>query len=341
MHLVTGASGMLGSHLAEQLRRRDLPVRCLIRPSTLERGNVYTRFLEQIGCELVPGELSDQASLTQAAKGCEVVFHSAAKVGDWGPWSEFVEFTVNGTRRVIEACKQAGVRRLLHISSISTYGHRNGEGQVFDETTSLGYGLYRWAYYSRSKVMADRILLEEYQKNGFPVTIVRPSWIYGDRDRATVGRMVRALRAGKAKVIGDGNNRLNLCYAGNIADGAVLAALDPDSVGESYNFADDGHITLSEYWAKVAEYSGTRPPSRHVPYWLAYRAGFVMECAGRLLRSSKPPLATRYSCWLMGRRCFFTSEKARTRLGWKSTVSYDEGIRRAVSWWLENADQPD
>lgn len=338
MNLLTGATGLLGSHIAEQLRLGHQPVRCVVRPETLQQNGSAVQFLREIGCELVPGELTDQDSLTQAAQGCQVVYHTAARVGDWGPWSQFQEYTINGTRRMIEACKKNGVARLLHISSISTYGHRNGKGQVFDETTPLGFGLHKWAYYSRAKVLADQLLLRELEENNFPVTIVRPSWIYGERDRSSVGRMIRAMRSGTAKIIGDGTNRLNLCYAGNIARCAIQAANDSDSIGQAYNAADDGFITLNDFWAKVAQFAGVNPPTKHVPYWLAYRAGFVMECWGRMVGSKTAPLVTRYSAWLMGRQCFFSSEKARQRLGWKTAIGYDEGLKRSVDWWLKNLD---
>src|SRR5512146_942901 len=121
MNLVTGASGLLGSHIVEQLRLRGRPVRVLVR-----RGS-DRKWLETQGVEFAEGDLNDRASLERACAGVENIYHSAARVGDWGPWEEFVQYTIEGTRNLAEAAEKAGCHRFLHISSISSYGHPDGE----------------------------------------------------------------------------------------------------------------------------------------------------------------------------------------------------------------------
>ncbi|MCJ7544245.1 MAG: epimerase, partial [Phycisphaerae bacterium] len=132
-------------------------------------------------------------------------------------------------------------------------------------------------------------------------------------------------------------NRLNLTYAGNQAEGCILAATSERAIGQTYNLSNDGEITLSEYFNKIAACLGARPVTRRVPYRLAYVAAFVMEVFGHALRRKDPPLVTRYAVWLMGRRCTFSCEKARRELGWQPTVRYDEGIEQTVRWCLANA----
>ena len=270
-------------------------------------------------------------------EGVRTVYHAAAKVGDGGPWSEFVALSIDGTRHMIEAAGRAGVERFVHISSISAYGHPDGEGLVLDETAPLGQRLHRWSYYSRAKVEAERIVSAAHRRGDVPVTIVRPSWLYGERDRASMPRLIRAIRAGKTKLIGDGRNRLNLTYAGNEADGCILAANSPQAAGEAYNLCNDGVITQAEYFNRIAEQIGAPPVTRRVPYRVARSAAFLMELFGHLLRRRTPPLVTRYSVWLIGRRCFFSTRKIETQLGWRPAVGYDEGIARAVAWALEHA----
>jgi nucleoside-diphosphate-sugar epimerase len=333
MNLVTGATGLLGSHIAERLAAGGKPVRALV------RNGSDTSFLDKLGVEKTYGGLTDSESLVQACDGADVVYHSAAHVGDWGAWEPFEQITIDGTRSLMEAAKKAGVRRFVHISSISAYGIVNGEGLVLDESAPLGRNLYRWAYYCRSKVLAEELLWEAHRTQSFPLTVIRPSWLYGERDRASIGRLISAIRSGKAKKIGPGDNRLNLVYAGNVADAAILAAESEKALGEAYNCCHDGAITQSEYLARIAEAIGAEPVTKTVPYRLAYRAAFLMEVFGRLFRRKIPPLVTRYSVWLMGRRCFFECRKLADELGWKSAVDYDTGIRRAVEWRLadENA----
>jgi len=168
------------------------------------------------------------------------------------------------------------------------------------------------------------------------VTVIRPSWLYGERDRASMPRMIKAIRNGKAKIIGDGTNRLNLTYAGNEADGCILAASSPKAVGEAYNLCNDGEITLQEYFDRVAAQIGCKNVRKHVPYAVAKKAGFIMELVGHMVGRKSPPLVTRYSVWLMGRRVFFSSEKIRRELGWQPAVGYSEGIARSVEWALKH-----
>jgi len=328
--LITGATGLLGSHIAEQLHKRGRKVRALVRSTS------DTAFLESIGCEFVHGDVTDRTSLEEACRGVDVVYHAAARVGDWGPWEEFVAITIDGTRNLLDAAVAAGVKRFLHISSISVYGYVDGEGTSFDETTPLGYRLYKWAYYSRAKVRAEQIVWEYHRTGKIPVTVSRPSWLYGERDRATLGRLIDSIRRGKCKLIGDGNNRLNVVHAANAAEAAILAAESPNAIGEAYNCSNDGVLTQSGYFNKIAQALGEPPVTRRVPYRVAKTAAFVFECFGHAFKRKDPPLVTRYAVWLIGRRAFFETQKAREHLGWTPTISYDQGIPAAVKWYLDN-----
>jgi nucleoside-diphosphate-sugar epimerase len=325
MNLVTGATGLLGSHIADGLRRRGRQVRALVRATS------DVSFLREIGIESAEGDVSDPASVAAAMKGIDTVYHAAARVGDWGPWREYVAVTIEGTRNMVAAAALAGVRRFLHISSISAYGHPDGKGLVLDETAPLGRNLHKWSYYSRAKIEAEKIVWDAQSRSELAVTVIRPSWLYGERDRASMPRLIRAIRAGKAKLIGDGANRLNLTYAGNEADGCILAADSDKAVGEAYNLCNDGVITQSEYLNKIAEKIGAKPIARQVPYKVARGAAFTMELFGHLLRRKTPPLVTRYSVWLIGRRCFFSTDKIRRELGYTPRVDYDQGISLAVA----------
>ena len=331
MNLVTGGTGLLGSHIVEKLTDAGQPVRALVRPGS------DTAFLESRGVELARGDVTDRDSLAKAFEGVTTVYHAAAQVGDWGKWENFVRVTIEGTRNMLDAASAAGVGRFLHVSSISAYGHPDGAGLVLDETAPLGVNLHKWSYYSRAKVEAETMAWQYHKEGKVPLTVVKPSWLYGERDRASMPRLIRAIRAGKAKLIGDGSNRLNLTYAGNEAEGCILAATNEKALGEAYNLSCDGEITQAGYINKVAEVLGCPPVKKKVPYRVAHSAAFLMELFGHMVGRKKPPLVTRYSVWLIGRRCFFSPEKARRQLGWQPTVGYDEGIERSVKWCLEHA----
>ncbi len=330
MNLVTGATGLLGSHIVEQLRARGEPVRVLVR-KTSDRSWLRTQDVE-----FAEGDVTDAESLRRACRGCDVVYHSAAKVGDWGPWEEFQRVTIDGTRNTVEAAAEAGVRRLVHISSISTYGYHTAPVTV-DETYELGYKLYRWAYYSKSKIEAERIAWNAFRAGRLELAVIRPAWIYGPRDRTTIERLVRMIRTGKAKILGRGDNRLNVVYAGNVAEACITAATLPEANGEAFNCSNDGEITQQQYFDLLADTLGAPRVKAHVPYRVAYTAGLVLECLGHAFGWQKPPFITRYAVWLMGRRSYFSAEKARRVLGWQPAIRYEEGVPMTVKWYLEQA----
>ncbi len=327
MNLVTGATGLLGSHIVEQLRKRGRPVRALVRRDS-DRA-----WLQSQGVEFAEGDITDRASMVRAAAGCDVVYHAAAKVGDWGPWADFQRITIDGTENVAHACEVNRVRRMIHISSISVFGYYTRE-QTIDETFPTGYKLYEWAYYSRSKWIAENNVMAAHKAGRIRATVIRPAWIYGPRDRATIARLVSIVEKRQGRILGKGDNRLNLVYAGNVAEGCILAADREDVAGEVFNCSNDGDITQQQYFDMLAHSLGAKPVTVHAPYGAAYFVGFLSEVWGRLTGSPTPPRITRYAIWLMGRRSFFSAEKARRVLGWKPTVTYDVGIPMTVNWYL-------
>ena len=337
--LVTGGTGLLGSHIAERLVARGVPVRALVRPSS------DTAFLESLGVELVRGDLADLESCRAAVDGTRIVYHAAAKVGDWGTWEEFRVACLEGTERMARASVAAGVDRFLHISSTSAYGHPPRTGRPIAEDHPLGVGLWRvWDDYTRSKVESERILWRLVDEVGLPLTVIRPSWLFGERDRTTTARMIARLRGAGIPIIGRGDNPLSAVYAGTVASAAILAAEDPGSVGESYNITDQGPITQREFvelFAKAVE-AGPARWYRRLPhiYPLIFAGAFVIEGYARLMRWQGAPIITRYATWLMARRIWYSTAKARERLGWEPEIGYPESIARTVSWFLEREGAP-
>lgn len=332
--LVTGATGLLGSHIAEQLVARGRRVRALVRATS------ETAFLESLGVELVRGSLADPAACARAVRGVDTVYHAAAKVGDWGRWSEFQVDCIDATRNLAQAASAVGVRRFLHISSTSAYGHPHDRAEPIDESAAMGQNLWVWDPYTRSKVECERLLDEHARSAGLAVTVIRPSWLYGERDRTTVARLVERLRQGKVPMIGRGDNPLSAVYAGTVADAAIVAAGDSGSAGEAYNITNHGKITQEAFLNLFAEASGAPRVVKHLSYKGVYTVAFLFEAQGRLLRQARPPLITRYATWLMGRYLEYSTEKARTRLGWVPTLTYEESIRRSVRWYLAQKGAP-
>ena len=325
--LVTGATGLLGSHVAERLRASGNHVRALVRPGS------RTDFVDALDVEIVRGDLTDAAACARAVAGVELIFHCAAKVGDWGRWSEFETGCMGATETLARAAVRAGVARFVHISSTSAYGHPAPGAAPVDETAALGANVWILDYYTRSKVECERLLWRMAEREGLPLTVIRPSWLFGERDRTTAPRLIREFRRGRLLIVGKGDNPLSAVYAGVVAEAAIVAARDPSSVGEAYNITSQGRITQREFLDLFARALELPRVARRVPYALAFAGGFLLEIQGRLRFRAEPPRITRYGAWLLGRYLEYSTEKARTRLGWSPTISYAESIERTVRWF--------
>ncbi len=327
LQLITGATGLLGSHIAEQLVAQGAAVRALARPGS------DTRFLERLGVELVPGDLLDPAACRRAVAGVDTVYHTAAKVGDWGSWREFQVGCLDATDNLARASRGARVRRLVHVSSTSAYGHPPEGGPPVSEDDPLGQNFWPiWDHYTRSKVEQERRLWA-MAGEGLPLTVIRPSWLYGERDRTTTARLVHRLERGQMQIIGRGDNPLSAIYAGEVASAAILASARPEASGRAYNVTDQGPVTQREFFELWAKAVGVPPARRRKPYGLVFGVALGLEAAWKLARRSRPPLITRYATWLMGRDVRYSTERARTELGWSPRLSYAEAIGRTVSWW--------
>jgi nucleoside-diphosphate-sugar epimerase len=324
LNVITGATGLLGSHVAENLAQRGERVRALVRPTS------DTSFLRSIGAELVHGDLAEPASLAAAVEGADVVYHCAARVGDWGPWPAFQEGVIDATGNLLEACRAAGVGRVLHVSSIIVYGHPRERADRFTEDEPLGQHPWLWGdFYCRAKVAAEELC----RRYPGPLTIVRPSWIYGPRDRTSFPRIIKALEAGRAALIGRGDNRLNIVYAADVAEGAVRAANNPAAVGRAYNLSSEGELTQRDFLNLLTDALGRRRVRWRFPYRVAYAGGFFAEMVGRAIRLGRPPHFTRYVVALVGRSTRFSIERARAELGWAPRVPAAEGLRRTMEWY--------
>jgi 2-alkyl-3-oxoalkanoate reductase len=327
--LVTGATGLLGSHLAERLVRRGDRVRALVRPGS------PTDFLDTLHVEVVRGDLTDPAACSAAVAGVSLVFHCAAKVGDWGKWRDFQTGCIDATRTLAVAAAAASVDRFIHISSTSAYGHPHDQEAPIDETSPLGQNIWLWDAYTLSKVECERSLWQMADAGTLPLTVIRPSWLFGERDRTTVPRLIGEFRRGRMLIVGKGDNPLSAVYAGVVADAAILAARDPGSCGEAYNITSHGPITQRAFLDLFADALHVPRITKQVPYRLAFGGGFLLELRNRLLLRAKPPRVTRYGAWLLGRSLEYSTDKAQARLGWRPETGYRESIGRTIQWFLD------
>ncbi|HET9684562.1 MAG TPA: NAD-dependent epimerase/dehydratase family protein, partial [Gemmatimonadaceae bacterium] len=245
--LVTGATGLVGSHVVERLCRDGWRVRALV------RDKARASWLETLGVELATGDTLRADSLPPAMRGADVVFHAAAAVTPDGGWEAFRRPNVEGTRNVVDATSAAGAR-LVHVSSVAVYGagaRYSAEGRTSEETPLAPLG--ERSYYARSKRESELLVMQAHAEGRLWATAVRPDVVYGARDRQFVPRIAKLLRLGVAPVIGGGRSTLAVVHAANVADGMVRAAMHDDAGGRAYNLANDYDVTVAEFFRLAGE----------------------------------------------------------------------------------------
>jgi nucleoside-diphosphate-sugar epimerase len=320
--LVTGATGFLGSHLTELLLAAGERPRVLVRP-----GEAVAASAGEV-VDVFRGDVGDRAALDTALRGVDRVLHCAARCGPWGPPAEYESTNVRGLEALVRAALAAGVRRLVHVSSITVHG--NDVRGAADESAPLREEPNP---YSRSKVAGERLLERMIRDEGAPVTIVRPGWIYGPRDRASFARFARMIENGQMMVVGGGENHLPLIYVSDAARGVLLASETAQAVGRSYLLVNDEPVTQREFICAIAAELGAPAPARHIPYQLGLMLGAAAEHLGHLSRRRQPPPVMRYGMQLLGGENRFSITRARRELGFAPLVDLAEGVRRSVEWY--------
>jgi len=324
--LVTGAAGFIGGHLVEMLVARGDDVRALVRRG--EDTN-HLKMLDSI--EIMEGDLTDPRSLERAVQGVQRVYNVAAKTGPWGLEAAYRAVNVEGLADLIRAAMSAGVQRIVHTSSITVYGHRL-DGIV---TEDHPYHVEDNPY-SRTKVAGEKLICDLVRRNGAPVVVVRPGWVYGPRDAASFARVLQFVESGRAFVIGAGNNIVPVVYVLDVAQGLIRAGDAGDEVvGRGYNIVDDRWITQAEYLDTIADTLQVPRVSRRLPRSALYIAGRMAEviwrAAGR--RSSAPPPLTTYGVALLGGHQQFSADRARRELGYSPEFDVCHGVAAGVGWY--------
>ena len=324
-YLVTGATGFVGSHVAEALAARGDSVR------TIARAEADTALLEKLGATLIHGDLTEPDAVTRAADGADVVIHCAAKVGDWGHVEEYRRVNVEGLRHLLDAVTGRPLHRFVHVSSLGVYAARHHYGT--DETEPLPASHIDG--YTQSKVEAEKLALDYHRQHGVPVTVLRPGFVYGPRDRSVLPRLVDRLRERSVIYIARGRFALNTTYVANLVDAILLAVDSPAAVGEVFNITDGEFVSKRRFFEAVADGIGVKRPRGFppVPVWLAQFLANWREGVFRRKNKPHPPRITQAQLKFAGLNLDFSIAKARTKLGYTPRVSFADGMKQAVEWY--------
>lgn len=322
--LVTGGGGFLGGAIARRLAERGESVRNFSRASYPE--------LEALGVESLRGDIADEEAVRRACEGCELVFHVAAKVGLWGKREEYYQANVVGTKNVLKACQDGGVRRLVFTSSPSVvFDGRDAEG--IDE--SAPYPARFDSHYSSTKALAEEMVLSA-DGPGLGTVALRPHLVWGPGDRHIAPRIIAQAKAGALRRIGRGEKLVDTTYIDDAAQAHLLAAsrllLSPSIGGRTYFISSGEPRPLWEIIGRILKAAGVAPAQRSVPRWAAYPAACLMEGTYRLLGLQGEPRLTRFLVNQLSTAHWFDISAARKDLGYRPQVPIEEGFRRLEAW---------
>jgi nucleoside-diphosphate-sugar epimerase len=325
--LVTGATGLVGSHVVERLLADGWSVRALTRASS----NTF----DVPGVETVRGDVLDRDAFVRAAAGCDAIFHTAAAITTPGGWEVFRQLNVDGTTNAIAAAESSRAR-LLQLSSVAVYGPSGryaGDGKKTGEDTVLG-PLPEHAYYARSKRESEDLVLEAHAAGRIWATAVRPNVIYGRRDRQFVPRLAKLLRRGVVPIIAGGRSTFSVIHAANVADGAVRAVASDIAGGRAYYLTYDYEVTVRRFFELAGEGLGRRMRFVSIPLPAARVAFKVVKLVTQTLTGGRFNLVSSASLGLLTKDNPFTSERARRELGWSPVVNPEQGVPEAFRWWM-------
>jgi nucleoside-diphosphate-sugar epimerase len=312
---VTGGSGFIGGRLIQRLRADGHSVRALARsPAAAER-------IRERGGEPVEGNLADAAAMRAGAEGCELAFHAAATLGDWGTREEFERGNVDGTRNALRACAEAGVRRFVHVSTEAVL--LAGDPLVdVDETAPLRPDSR--ALYSSTKARAEQAVVAANGER-FETIVVRPRFVWGAGDTTLLPVMAEMVRSGRFAWIGGGRHRTSTTHVDNTVEGLMLGA-ERGHPGNVYFVTDGEPVVFREFVGELLATQGLAAPSRSIPAWAGSALAAAGEGAWRALPLPGRPPLTRFTYWVSSQECTIRIDKARDQLGYAPVKGIADGL---------------
>lgn len=319
---ITGINGFIGSNLARALVAMGHRISGSVRP-TSDRS-----FIADLPLQLFVGDIGEPAFLTRVLVGQDMVFHIAALASDWGTMETFHRINVLGTMNVARAAQEAGVQRLVYLSSTAVYGFTGYRHRVeSDPKPEHNFP------YAITKLQAETWLRKFARENGLPVTIIQAANVYGPHDRTFFLKFAPALEKGLIPLINRGQAWTCPTYVENLTHALWLAGNHPRGVGETFVISDDLEITWAQFVAALCRELNAPAPRLSASFSVAYALASSIEGIYKLLRLRQEPILSRYRICNFGMDYHFSIQKAREVLGYSPSIGLDEAIRRTVAWY--------
>lgn len=320
--LVTGTTGFTGGHLCERLMHEGYSVRALVRDPNRCSARAHR------GVEMAVGDLRDPRSLTQAMEGIDEVYHIAASFRQENvSRKEMQAINVEGTRNILDAAVNAGVRRFVHCSTVGVHG--DIKNPPANEETPYGPG----DHYQESKTEGEKVVLRYMHEDRLPIVVFRPGGIYGPRDLRFL-KLLKTIKTGKFIMLGSGEVIYQMIYIDDLIDGILLCGTVKRAIGNVYILTGEKPTTLNQLVRAIAEVFGVQPTRLRIPVAPVYLAGFMCELICKPF-GINPPLYRRRVDFFRKTRSFDIS-KAKRELRFQPKTDLSVGMRLTADWYREN-----
>lgn len=320
--LITGATGLIGRNFARRAIAAGYPVLAMV------RGKSDRSALDGVPVRFVEGDLSAPETLPGVLAEADIVVHTAAHLGDWGPPEKYRAINVVALEHMLNAVAQTRrVQRWIQLSSQGVYPARHHYGtneSVSPETNNIDG-------YTQTKAESELVVQRYSREHNLNAVILRPGFTYGPGERNALKRVVEKIQSGKMKIIGRGDRLLNNTSVHNLCDAILLAIEMPNVSGEIFNIRDERLVTREEFVHTISDYLG-KPHPRHVPEWLVKTAVAPIEAIARLRNREDAPVITRGQIKFLTQNLDYSIAKAKRVLGYRPQVDFRDGIIEALDY---------
>lgn len=323
--IVTGATGCLGLNLTKRLIHEGHDV------IALGRNEHLGKIASQLGAKFIAMDLAEKEKLKKISSKADLIFHCAARSSIWGSYNEFYQANVIGTQNVIEATPNHA--RLVHVSSPSIYFNFMEKHGIKEDEPLPRKPANHYIY---TKLLAERLIDEAYQKKNLRVVTIRPRAIFGPYDRAIVPRILQSEKKGLLPVIGSGQNIIDITYVDNVVESLVLAATASNNVeGKKYNITNGEPKALIAILSMVFAALHKPLKVKYLPYQRVKVIAHCLENLYRLLRLNQEPPITCYSAGVLALGQTLNIDAAKQDLHYKPLINIEQGIAMFAKWYQD------